>query len=241
MRRLTLSRPKRPSGEPERPPAKVPVLTEASEYTGQDTIAVSCTQLGTDYSAHRAKRVVDEWIELLGHPTDLKSLRFVSRTPKRLFAALSGQPQLISLFIKWGDYADLRSVECMSGLTTLELNGASAVTDLRPLSNLVNLQSLVVEGFRAVDDTTPLGALVALQRLELGGNWMAPRNGHVPDIRFLSNLTQLQELLLHTLVVDDLDYSPLMALPALRSVRVMKVRGMHPDFEELQKRLPWAY
>jgi hypothetical protein len=56
--------------------------------------------------AHRAKRVVDEWIELLGQPTDLKSLRFTSRTPKRLFAALGGQPQLTSLASKWGDYAD---------------------------------------------------------------------------------------------------------------------------------------
>lgn len=129
----------------------------------------------------------------------------------------------------------------MPNLTTLELKGASAVTNLQPLRNLAHLHSLVVEGFRVIDDTAPVGALAALKQLELGGNWMAPRNGHVPDIHFLRNLANLQELLLHTVVVDDLDYSPLLDVPSLRSVRVMQVRGMQPGFQELQERLPWAH
>jgi len=40
-------------------------------------------------------------------------------------------------------------------------------------------------------------------------------------------------------VVDDLDYSPLLDLPKLRSVRAMKVRGMRPEHDELRRRLPW--
>jgi hypothetical protein len=46
-------------------------------------------------------------------------------------------------------------------------------------------------------------------------------------------------LLLHTLIVDDLDYHPLLSLPNLRKVRVMATRRMTPSIEELIARLPW--
>lgn len=53
------------------------------------------------------------------------------------------------------------------------------------------------------------------------------------SIRFLRHLTQLEELLLHMITVDDLDYTPLLALPRLKSVRLMKARGMTPTWELL--------
>lgn len=86
-RRARLSEVRRLSGVKR---GKVQVLTEASEYRGQAAVAVSCTQLGTEYTSSRAKRIVDEWIELLGSPIPLSDLQFTTRTPKRLFAALAG-------------------------------------------------------------------------------------------------------------------------------------------------------
>jgi hypothetical protein len=218
---------------------RVPVLTEASEYRGEAAVAVACTQLGTQYSPSRAKRVVDEWIELLSGPTSLSDLQFTSRTPKRLFAALSGQPQLTRLAVKWGDYADLTPIGSMNGLRVLELRGAAAVTDLSPLRSLEHLDVLALEGFGEIEDPSPLGNLCALRDLELGGKWMTPRNGHISSIGFLRELQELEHVLLHTLVVDDLDYSQLFDLPRLRTVRVMKVRGMQPSHDELRSRLPW--
>ena len=84
-----------------------------------------------------------------------------------------------------------------------------------------------------------MGALSGMTRLELGGDWMAPRNGHLPSILFLRDLRNLQHLLLHTVIVDDKDYSPLMDLAKLQKVRVMAARGMSPSIEELKARLPW--
>jgi len=69
---------------------RVPLLTEAGEYNGQSAIAVACTQLGPEYTAGRDKRVLDEWVDLLGTRTELTELEFRTRTPKRLFAALAG-------------------------------------------------------------------------------------------------------------------------------------------------------
>ena len=202
-------------------------------------IAVSCTQLGTRYTSSRAKRIVDEWIELLGNPLPLSDLEFTTRTPKRLFAALAGQPQLNRLIVKWGDYADLGPIGSMPRLRRLELRGASAVTDLHPLAHLNKLEQFALEGFRTIKDPSPLSNLSSLTDLEIGGAWMTPRNGHIATIGFLRELPALNNVLLHTLIVDDLDYSPLLDLPKIRSVRVMKVRGMQPDFDELRRRLPW--
>lgn len=56
---------------------------------------------------------------------------------------------------------------------------------------------------------------------------------------FLAQMPQLRHLLLHSLVVDDLDYSSLLSLPNLRSVRVMATRGMKPSFDRPVELLPW--
>ena len=221
--------------------SNVPVLTEASEYAGQSAVQVACTQLDSGYTPAQARRVVAEWAELLsGEQTAIRDLQFVTRTPKRLFAALSGQVQLRRLVVKWGDYDDLSSLQGLGGLECLELRGASAVTDISPLTALDQLKALAVEGFRRLDDPTPLGQLNQLTDLELGGNWMAPRNAHIGSIVFLRDLTKLEKLLLHTIVVGDRDYSALLSMPSLSWVRVMETRGMQPSIDHLKRTLPWA-
>ena len=219
----------------------VPVLTEVADYAGQEVVRVSCTQLGTNYTAAQARRVVADWTDFFScGPGAMRDLEFVTRTPKRLFASLQGQTQLRRLVIKWGDYEDLSAVSGLHELRVLTLRGASCVTSVRALADLVALEHLGIEGLSRAHDMTPLGSLVRLTALELGGNWMTPRIAHVDSIRFLRHLTQLEELLLHTIIVDDLDYTPLLALPRLKSVRVMNARGMTPTFEQLEAALPWS-
>ena len=216
-------------------------LTEVSEYRGEAAVRVSATQLGTRYSAAAARRIVDEWVNFLAAgPSPIRELDFTSRTPRRLFEALAGQTQLRSLTVKWGDYSDLSPLTGMAALQRLTLRGASGVHDLTPISVLTRLETLAVEGFRDIRDLSPLGELQHLTSLELGGNWMTPRNAHVGSINVLRQLPGLQQLQLHTLIVDDKDYSPLLALPNLNAVRFMKARGMRPPYEELKSRLPWA-
>ncbi len=69
---------------------------------------------------------------------------------------------------------------------------------------------------------------------------MTPRHADLDSIHFLKNLPQLESLLLHSVVVDDVDYTPLLSLPNLKSVCVMATRGMSPTHEHLKKRLPWS-
>lgn len=223
------------------PIPKVPKLTEASEYAGQAAIHVACTQLGSSYTPTQARRAVAEWVDLLsGEPTAITDLQFLTRTPKRLFNALSGQTQLRRLVVKWGDYDDLTPLEGLQELRLLELGGASAVSQVGPLAALDKLRTLVLEGFRRIDDTMPLGHLVKLTDLELGGDWMSPRNAHVSSIGFLRELNQLEKVLLHTIVVEDRDYSPLLSLSRLKWVRAMATKGMEPSIDHLKRTLPWV-
>lgn len=220
-------------------PRTLPVLTEATEYKGEAAVVVACTQLGSKYSSSGAKRVLDEWVDLLRSPTSITDLQFTTRTPARLFAALVAQPQLNRLVVKWGEYSDLTPIGAMTALRTLELRGAANVNDVGPLGSLRQLEHLALEGFDTLEDPSPLRGLSMLRDLELGGRWMTARNAHISSIGFLVDLQRLENLLLHTLIVDDKDYSPLLELPRLKSVRVMKARGMRPPIEELRQRLPW--
>lgn len=68
---------------------------------------------------------------------------------------------------------------------------------------------------------------------------MTPRNVRFQSVAFLAQMPQLERLLLHTLIVDDLDYTLLLSLSNLKKVRIMAARGMTPTYDELMHRLPW--
>ena len=215
-------------------------IVEVREYDGEPSVALAATQLGSAYSDRRKRQVVDEWVEFFrSGSSPIRSLHLTTRTPRRLFDALSAQTQLADLQLTWGDYDDLRVLGGMSELVTLRLRGASGVQDLRPLAALQGVTTLQVEGLRGLVDAAPVGQMRSVTDLELGGDWQAPRNVRITSAAFLARMPQLRQLLLHTLVVDDLDYRPLLSLSDLRSVRVMATRGMTPPIEELVDRLPW--
>jgi hypothetical protein len=225
--------PKRDAGEPRK-------VVEVREYNGEPSVALAATQLGSAFSATRKRQIVDEWVDFFeSGPTPIRTLHFLTRTPKRLFAALAPQAQLTTLQVKWGDYDDLRVLNQMNGLATLRLRGASGVHDLGPLAELQAVETLQVEGLRGLVDARPVGQMRSVTDLELGGNWMTPKNVRITSAAFLAEMPQLRRLLLHTLIVDDLDYRPLLSLLSLKQVRVMATKGMTPPIEELIERLPW--
>lgn len=67
---------------------------------------------------------------------------------------------------------------------------------------------------------------------------MSSRTAHVESIEFLRHLADLNRLVLHTIAVDDHDYSPLLALPHLTEIRVARARGMRPSHDDLAAAIP---
>ncbi len=216
-------------------------ITRVSEYVGEARVILAATQLDGECSATEARRVVAEWVDYFSAgPSPIQELTFVTRTPKRLFEALRGQPQLKSLQLKWGDYEDLSALEGMQELRTLVLAGASSVRTLAPLASLQKVETLSVDSLRHAHDLSPIGLMGRVTSLDLGGDWMSSRIAQVESISFLRKMPQLRRLLLHTIIVDDLDYTPILAVPALEAVRVMAARGMRPSYEELKAAVPWS-
>ena len=127
----------------------------------------------------------------------------------------------------------------MSRLNDLRLGGASSVRNLTPLAELSGVRKLQIESLRHARDLSPIGRMRSVVDLELGGSWMTPRNVHVHSLAFLRDMPQLRRLLLHTMIVDDLDYGPVLDLPNLESVSVMRTRGMRPPIEELMALTAW--
>ncbi|WP_380159616.1 hypothetical protein [Kineococcus sp. R86509] len=223
------------------PTIEVATITRLSDYSGERLVRLAATQLGNAYSASAARKVVTEWVEYFSSgPSPIEELHLVTRTPRRLFTALQGQSQLTGLRIKWGDYEELGILSDMHDLKELRLGGASKVTDLGPLSELQRVERLLIESLRLADDLAPLGAMRSVVDLELGGNWISSRVAHFKSASFLRNIPQLQRLVFHTMAIDDLDYTPILELPHLQSVRVMKARGMRPAHERLIASTPWS-
>lgn len=215
------------------------VVVRAPGYRGQKHLRVAATQLNGKYSQADARRIVDEWCEFFAaRPSSIQHLTFLSRTPKRLFEALANQTQLRSLHVKWGDWDDLTPLVGMRDLVTLRLGGASSVQSLEPLKEIPALKELTVESLKHVRDLSPVGSLPNVRDLELGGDWMSPRNVHVDSIEFLRQMPQLRTLVLHTMIVDNKDYTPLLSLPSLKELRVMPSRGMRPTHDELAAAIP---
>jgi hypothetical protein len=113
------------------------------------------------------------------------------------------------------------------------------VRSVESLAGLPCLEALLLESLRHVHDLSPIGRAESLTTLKVGGDWMSPRIAHVDSIAFLREMPQLRSLLLHTIIVDDLDYSPILELPNLQAVRVMKTRGMRPTYEQLATLPSW--
>lgn len=220
---------------------KMPTITTVDQYDGQASIQINATQLGAEYSARASAKIVDDWVAFFtAGATAVQEISFASRTPKRLFDSLRSQTQLISLLVKWGDYVDLSVLTGMSNLRALVLNGASNVESVEPLCELSSLELLHIDSLRRVSDLSAIGALSSVSDLSIGGDWMNPRNAHIRSIAFLKEMPQLRHLVLHTVIVDDQDYSPLLCLPNLQNVRAMATRGMSPTIDELKALLPWS-
>ena len=122
--------------------------------------------------------------------------------------------------------SDLSGMECLSGLTWLDLNsnaisnleplselagltelvlGYNNISDLRPLANLSSLELLWLND-NAISDLEPLSELTALIELDLGYN-------SIRDLRPLANLSSLELLWLNDNAVSDVE--PLSGLTSL--------------------------
>lgn len=173
-------------------------LWRVDQYRGERSIDVEATQLESHgITKHtEQQKVLADWIEFLAASTTrVTRLNLVSRVPQDLLDAVAGQPQLESLHLKWGPYSDLSAVSYLTGLRTLSLGGARAVTDLQPLRTLDRLETLVIDQPFSVGNPEPIGALRTLKHLSYGnGHLGSDRTVEMTELEWIGNLTNLRTL-----------------------------------------------
>ena len=128
-------------------------IVEVSEYKGESTLTINCTQLGDSFTpqyktAKEKKRVVQEWCDFLtDNPTAFTELVFCTRMPQELFNAVCEQENLKKLHIKWGLYPDISNLANLTKLEYLHLGSGASVSNIEAISKLKNLVALSVENF----------------------------------------------------------------------------------------------
>ena len=116
-----------------------PPITEVSEYTGQDVLRVSCTQI---YPPANQKRIVSEWCAALPQLDGVKTLCFNSRVTQSLFDAASLMPGLEALYVKWGGIKTVASILGSKRLQVLTLGSNPAIQDIGLLGEMTGLRCL---------------------------------------------------------------------------------------------------
>lgn len=64
---------------------------------------------------------------------------------------------------------------------------------------------------RHVRELEPIGDKKTVENLALGADWMSLRIAHVKSIGFLRHMPQLRHMFLNSMIVDDFDYTPVLA------------------------------
>jgi len=210
------------------------VLTRVEEYRGEARLVVAATQLDPPATAAERRRVVDGWVRFLSStPTAVTDLEFTTRLPQELLDAVAGQPQLRTLRVKWGPYADLSALSGLTALRSLHLGGATGVVSLAPLRGL-GLEELTVSEAHRLEDMRPLGTLSTLRTLVFGNAHPgSDRAVVVPDLEWVQSLQRLRSLSLPGTRIVVSDLSPLLELPGLEELALPLRRQYRKQVFEL--------
>ncbi|MDU3962220.1 MAG: leucine-rich repeat domain-containing protein [Veillonella sp.] len=214
-------------------------VVELSEYDGEDSLTINCTQLEEEYSAKEKKRIKLEWCDFfVNNPNTFTELVFCTRMPQDLFDAVCSQRKLKKLHIKWGVYPDISKLENLQELEYLSIGSGRGVLSIEPISKLENLVALSIENFQKIHDYSSLANLKKLESLSLEGDFASPKNLDVQSLNFLRDMQQLRFFSLLTARVQDGDYSPILELNNLEHLTLKsckEVQQLYPQLIKLPK------
>lgn len=147
---------------------------------------------------------------------NLRSLGLWS-CPAKDLQLLSKATQITSLFLAQGSLQDLRGIEHLQSLQTLDLVMLRNLKDISALRELKALRHLKISKCSKIEDMSPIDSLTALEELYVAGKHT------FDDLEFLRNFPALQEFIFE-IQLKSHDFLPLFDLPALRLGRFISLR-----------------
>ena len=211
-------------------------VVELSEYDGEDSLTINCTQLEEEYSAKEKKRIKLEWCDFfVNNPNTFTELVFCTRMPQDLFDAVCSQRKLKKLHIKWGVYPDISRIANLTNLEYLHLGSGASVESIEPIAKLKNLVALSIENFQKINDYSPLTNLKNLESLSIEGDCFAPKNIHVNSFDFLNDMKQLRYFNFLTGILKSKDYTPVLSLENIEHLTLRPTKELKNLYNEIIK------
>ena len=214
-------------------------IIEVSQYKGQKSLVINCTQLGDSFTpqyktAKQKRAVLDEWCDFLRSEQEaFDELSFCTKMPQELFDAVCYQRNLKSLHIKWGSYESLDALANLSSLKSLFVGSGASVKSIAPIATLTGLESLAVENFQKISDYSAFSNLQNLKSLEVSGDGLSPKFIHIESLEFLRQMPGLTSLVILVARLKSKDYSPILSLKSLTHLSLPPQHALFGLFDEL--------
>ncbi len=217
----------------------IDTIVKVSEYKGQKSLIINCTQLGDSFTpqyktAKQKRAVLDQWCEFLrSEPDTFNELNFCTKMPQELLDAVCCQRNLKSLHIKWGSYEELDALVNLSHLKSLFIGSGARVKSIAPIAELTGLENLYVENFQKINDYSLFANLQNLKSLEINGDGLSPKFIHIDSLEFLRQMPKLTSLVILVARLKSKDYSPILSLKELTHLSLPPQHKLFGLFDEL--------
>ena len=196
-------------------------ITKCSEYRSAKNVTLACTQLAC--TPAEQKRIVTDWCDFFGTPSQIQELLLKSRVPQHLFDAVCNQTQLTGLYVKWGPIKDISRISRLHNLRRLSV-GSCSITSLSPIAKLKNVECLRLTNLDRLSDYSSLARMESLQYLKIVGAPFMPKNVSIKNLLFLKRLPTLKTLSLDSVTIGDPKSHT--ALRHLTSLEHLELRGI---------------
>lgn len=140
---------------------------------------------------------------------------------------LSPLSRLRVLRIDLGSMTSLKGVEAFRELDEIELGLNLKLESIAGLEHCPKLRKVKIESDKKINDYEILSECVNLEELDL---W---RQGTIPTISWVKNLTKLRRFTLAETLVLDGDLSPLLGLPNLEFLAISRRKGHNMTVHEI--------
>ncbi|MFZ3002782.1 MAG: leucine-rich repeat domain-containing protein [Undibacterium umbellatum] len=199
--------------------------TNASSYKAAERLIAEAAATNASHLALNSLRIA-QLPPSLAQLKQLESLELKQCPWLTDISILQSLPQLRNLVVQSSRLIDIKPLEALISLQSLDLSGCELISDLAPLKVLTSLQSLDLPGYGLITDLAPLKALTSLQSFNMFGC------KHITDLVPLQTLTNLKSIDF-SWSGSITDLTPLKALIGLHSVNLSGCREI-TDFTPLQ-------
>ena len=210
-------------------------LTYLKDYQGEETIKLAITQLGT--STKYQDQVVNEWCNFFkNEKTAIKKIYFNTRISQKIFDSVCMQSQLEGVWIKWGVYPNIESIQKLENLKYLHLGGGSNIENITILKSLPHLITLEASHLYKISDYSFLSKMNKIIDLLIEGDpYASMKKVRITTLNFLEEMPQIVRLSLCMTSIEDHSYLPILKIKSLKFLELPNDKDLEKDIHQFKE------